>query len=65
MTLDADHNEVKQTDITEMDNNDLVISDLEPDIPDQEGDEEYVPDKEFEEDVDYSSYLKVNYYSIS
>ena len=58
MTLEADDKEVKEPD------SDLVISDLEPGAPEDEY-EEYVPAEEFEEEVDYSSYLEVNYYYIS
>ena len=38
---------------------DVIVSDLEPDIPEERVTEEYVPDEEFEEEVDHSSYLKV------
>jgi hypothetical protein len=54
MHLEDDDKEVKELD------SDLVISDLEPGAPEEE-DAEYEPDDEFEEEVDYSSYLEVNY----
>ena len=54
----SDDKEVKELD------SDLVISDLEPGAPEDE-DEDYVPAEEFEEEVDFGSYLKDDYYCIS
>ena len=45
--------------ITQLEADDVVISDLEPDAPEEE---EYVPEEEFEDEVDFGSYLEVDYY---